>query len=60
MIYYWVKLIDGNGSITRVMFFDFRKVFDLIDYYVLARKFFSYDILRSVMCWIIDFFMDRK
>ena len=51
---------DGNGSTTRVVPFDFRKAFDLIDHHVLARKLSSYDIPRSISCWIIDFLMDRK
>lgn len=38
MIHYWAKSTDGNGSTTRVMLFDFRKAFDLIDHHVLARK----------------------
>ena len=44
MIHYWAKSTDGNGSTTRVMLFDFRKAFDLIDHHVLARKLSSYDI----------------
>ena len=40
--------------------FDFRKAFDLIDHHVLARKLSSYDIPRLILCWIIDFLMDRK
>lgn len=51
---------DGNGSTTRVVPFDFRKTFDLIDHHVLARKLSSYDIPRSISCWIIDFLMNRK
>ena len=60
MMHYWAKSTDGNGSTMRVMLFDFRKAFDLIDHHVLARKLSSYDIPRPLMCWIIDFLMDRK
>ena len=60
MIHSWAKSTDGNGSTTRVVLFDFRKAFDLIDHHVLARKLSSYDIPRSISCWIIDFLMDRK
>ena len=60
MIHSWAKSTDGNGSTTRVVLFDFRKAFDLIDLHVLARKLSSYDIPRSILCWIIDFLMDRK
>ena len=44
MIHSWAKSTDGNGSTTRVVLFDFRKAFDLIDHHVLARKLSSYDI----------------
>ena len=60
MMHYWAKSTDGNGSTMRVMLFDFRKAFDLIDYHVLVRKLYSYDIPRPLMCWIIDFLMDQK
>ena len=60
MIHSWAKSTDGNGSTTRVVLFDFRKAFDLIDHHVLARKLSSYDIPRSILSWIIDFLMDRK
>ena len=60
MIHSWAKSTDGNGSTTRVVLFDFRKAFDLIDHHVLARKLSSYDIPRSILCWIIDFLMHRK
>ena len=60
MIHSWAKSTDGNGSTTRVVLFDFRKAFDLIDHHVLARKLSTYDIPRSILCWIIDFLMDRK
>ena len=59
-MHYWAKSTDGNGSTMRVMLFDFRKAFDLINHHVLARKLSSYDIPRPLMCWIIDFLMDRK
>lgn len=60
MIHSWAKLTDGNGSTTRVVLFDFQKVFDLIDHHVLARKRSSYDISRSILCWIMDFLANRK
>ena len=60
MIHSCSKSTDGNGSTTGVVLFDFRKAFDLIDHHVLARKLSSYDIPRPILCWIIDFLMDRK
>jgi hypothetical protein len=49
MLYTWNKDTDGNGSTTRVMTFDFRKAFDLIDHNILSEKLTKYNILRSVM-----------
>lgn len=31
MIYNWFEVIDGNGVLVWVFFFDYWKVFDLID-----------------------------
>ena len=52
--------MSSHGSTTRVVLFDFRKAFDLIDHHVVARKLSSYDISRSISCSITDFLMDRK
>jgi hypothetical protein len=38
MMYAWSKYKDGAGSTVRVVVFDFRKAFDLIDHNILARK----------------------
>ena len=51
---------DGNGATARVVLCDFRKAFDFIDHNVLVRKLSSYDIPRRILCWIVDFLMDRK
>jgi len=37
---------DGNGVTTRVVLFDFRKAFDLIDHNILVRKLLTYDVPR--------------
>ena len=56
MIHSWSESTDGNGSTTRVMLFDFRKAFDLINCHVLLRKMMSYNIPRHALAWITDFF----
>ena len=38
MVHSWTKHTDGTGSTVRVVLFDYRKAFDLIDYTLLARK----------------------
>ena len=60
MVHTWLQSTDGNGSTARVMLFDFRKAFDLIDHNVLVRKLSSYDFPTSVMRWILDFLSNRK
>jgi hypothetical protein len=60
MLHTWNKDTDGNGSTTRVMTFDFRKAFDLIDHNILSEKLTKYNIPTSVMLWILDFLTDRE
>lgn len=60
MIHSRVKSTDGNGATTRVVLFDFRKAFDLIDHCILAEKLTNYNIPRTIVCWILDFLMCRK
>lgn len=60
MLHSWLESTDGNGATTRVMLFDFRKAFDLIDHHVLAQKLSSYDFPESIMCWILDFLTNRR
>ncbi len=56
----WNKNTDGNGSSTRVMTFDFRKAFDLIDHNILSDKLTNYNIPRTVKRWILDFLTERE
>lgn len=58
MVYNWVKGIDGNGVIVRVIFFDYWKVFDFIDYLILVGKLGRLDLLNNIINWIIDFLFD--
>ena len=60
MLHTWNKDTDGNGSTTRVMTFDFRKAFDLIDHNILSEKLTKYNIPRSVMLWILDFLTEAE
>lgn len=38
MILGWLKATEGNSTSVRVLLFDYRKAFDLIDYKVLVNK----------------------
>ena len=44
----------------RVVLFDFRKAFDLIDHNILVRKLSDYDIPNHILFWIADFLLDRR
>ncbi len=55
MLHTWSKSTDGNGGTTRVMLFDFRKAFDLIDHHLLVQKLRTYDLPRWTINWVIDF-----
>jgi hypothetical protein len=38
MLHTWSKYTDGNGASVRVILFDYRKAFDLIDHTILTIK----------------------
>ena len=59
MVHSWTKHTDGTGSTVRVVLFDYRKAFDLIDHALLARKLLALDSPVGVSLWIIDFLTDR-
>ena len=59
MVHSWAKHTDGTGSTVRVVLFDYRKAFDLIDHALLAGKLLALDIPVDVSFWIIDFLTDR-
>ena len=60
MLHNWYKDTDGNGSTMRVMLFDFKKAFDLIDHAILMAKLGDYELPPWVLDWIADFLTDRK
>ena len=59
MVHSWAKHTDGTGSTVRVVLFDYRKAFDLIDHPLLAGKLLALDIPVGVSFWVIDFLTDR-
>lgn len=59
MVHSWAKHTDGTGSTIRVVLFDYRNAFDLIDYELLAGKLLALDMPVGVSFWIIDFLTDR-
>ena len=60
MLHSWDRSTDANGSTNRIILFDFRKGFDLIDHSILLRNLAKYDIPKTTLLWILDFITDRR
>ena len=60
MVHAWTKYTDGNGSTVRVVLFDYKKAFDLIDHTILTEKLTKLDLPYEIICWIVDFLKCRK
>ena len=60
MIHKWNAATDGTGATVRVVLFDFKKAFDLVDHHLLLSKLNTYDLPQWVFKWIKDFFTGRK
>ena len=58
MMHSWTKHTDGTESTVRVVLFDYRKAFDLIDHALLVRELLALDMPVGVSFWIIDFLTD--
>ena len=51
---------DSNGATTRVVLFDYKKAFDLINHRLLLKKLATYDIPQWVLEWITGFLILNK
>ncbi|KXJ29197.1 RNA-directed DNA polymerase from mobile element jockey [Exaiptasia diaphana] len=60
MLHHWSRATDGTGTAVRVVFFDYRKAFDLIDHNILVQKILGLNIPGGVANWVIDFLSHRK
>ena len=60
MIHHLTSATDGNGSLARLVFFDYRKVFDLIDHHLLVNKLCTLDIPPWMVRWVSDFLTARQ
>ena len=60
MLHRWAQATDGTGAAVRVVLFDYRKTFDLIDHQIMVRKIFNLSIPCSVACWVAEFLMHRQ
>ena len=46
MVHVWTKYTDGNTCTVRVVLFDYKKAFDLIDHTILTEKLTKLDFLK--------------
>ena len=60
MIHHWAQATDSTGAAVRVVLFDYKKAFDLIDHQILVQKILSLNIPRSIARWVADFLTNRK
>jgi hypothetical protein len=60
MIHHWAQATDSTGAAVRVVLFDYKKAFDLIDHQILVQKILSLNIPRSIARWVVDFLTNRK
>ena len=62
MIQNWAQVTDPTGAAVRVVLFDYKMAFDLIDHQILLQKIFSLNIPPppSIARWVADFLTNRK
>ena len=60
MIHKWAQATDGTGAAVRVVLFDYRKAFYLIDHRILVEKMSRLPIPGAIARWTIDFFDEPK
>ena len=60
MIHHWAQAMDSTGAAVRVVLYDYKKAFDLIDHQILVQKILSLNIPRSIARWVADFLTNHK
>ena len=60
MIHNWAQATDATGAAVRIVLFDYKKAFDLIDHQILLQKVFSLNIPTSIVRWVADFLTNPK
>ena len=59
MFHHWLQATDGTGAAVRVVLFDYRKAFDLIDHKILVAKINGIDMPHGIKAWVTDFLTNR-
>ena len=60
MVHHWLQATDGTGAAFRVVLFDYRKAFDLIDHKILVAKISGLDMPHSIKAWVTDVLFDKS
>ena len=60
MVHAWTQATDGTGNAVRVVLFDYKKAFDLIDHKIPATKIIQLPMPTFIKRWVIDFLMNRQ
>ena len=60
MIHNWSQSTNASGAAVRVVLFDYKKAFDLIDHGILVQKITKLSLPKAVVRWTTDFLFDRK
>ena len=60
IIHTCAQATDGTGASVRLLLFDYRQAFDLIDHNILVHKIRKLSIPLSIIHWIIDFLTSRE
>ena len=60
IIHTCAQATDGTGASVRVLLFDYRKAFDLIDHNILVQKIRKLSIPLPIVNWIFDFLTSRE
>ena len=59
LVHNLAKATDGSGALVRVVLFDYKKKFDLIDHHILVTKLHTLDIPTKIINWVSDFLTNR-
>ena len=60
LVHNLAKATDGSGALVRVVMFDYKKAFDLIDHHILVAKLHTLDIPPEIIYWVSDFLTNRQ
>ena len=60
LVHNLAKATDGSGALVRVVMFDYKKAFDLIDHHILVTKLYTLDIPPEIINWVSDFQTNRQ